>query len=356
MAGTVHVLGAGLAGMVAAVRLARSGRDVRVLDGAKGLGGMGGLHPSVHTTPVDPGWLSDQVGIDLRPAFHPTRKLLIGINEKTYRLDPGPLHTVERGGRASSIDALLYDAAREAGVRFEFGVFLKDLRDLPPGSIVATGLHPEMYDYLEIPFEIPRGFAATRKGEGAPWCVGGLSAYTDDYFYANGANELVYALLFGRRKVTAESLAACERDIRDKFDLAFDRWEYFSVRVPTGSASSPTLFRDGYVLAGTVSGAMDPVALFGIHGAILSGRVAAMAVEDPESAAREFRRMNRYYRVGYYLKEAQRLSGRKIALYQFNVDHPRLSFPLLAASSLAVPGYRGGYWNYEIARGAQRIA
>jgi hypothetical protein len=204
--GKVHILGAGLSGLVAAVNVARAGREVLVIEGAKRLGGMGGLHPSVHTTPIDPAWMSEQVGIDLKPAFHPIQNFLMGINEKTFRLNPAQMHAVERGARGASIDSLLYNLALAAGVRFEFGTRLKDLRSLPKGSIVATGLLPEMYDYLQIPFEIPRGFASTRKTDWAPWCAGIMSSYTDDYFYANCANRLMYGLLFGRGRVTPEGL------------------------------------------------------------------------------------------------------------------------------------------------------
>jgi len=114
-----------------------------------------------------------------------------------------------------------------------------------------------MYDYFEIPFEIPRGFASTRTTDWDTWCAGILSSYTDDYFYANCANRLMYGLLFGRSKVTVEGLEACKVDVQKKFGLELDTWEYFTVRVPTGSARNPRLFQDGYILAGTLAGAMD---------------------------------------------------------------------------------------------------
>ena len=353
MGGTVHILGAGLAGMVAAVNLARAGREVLVIEGARGIGGLGGLHPSVHTTPIDPAWMSGQVGIDLTPVFHPIRDFSLGINEKTFRLVPGPLHAVERGARPGAIDSLLFARAREAGVKFEFGTLLKDLRRLPKGSIVATGLQPEMYDYLQIPFEIPRGFASTARTDRDPWCGGILSSYTDDYFYANCANRLMYGLLFGRGRVTEEGLETCKEDIRARFGLELGNWEYFTVRVPTGSARNPRLYQDGYILAGTLSGSMDPGSLFGIHGAILSGKVAATAVENPRLAEQEFKRLNRYYRVAYFLKEFQRRLPGRLAVLEASVRHPRLLLPLSAVSSLAVPGYRRGLWVMQVMRGAR---
>ena len=355
MSNKVHILGAGLSGMVAAINLARAGREVLVLEGSKKIGGMGGLHPSVHTTPMDPGWMSHQVGIDLTSAFHPIKTFLWAIDDKAYRLNPASMHAVERGARKGSIDTLLYNQALEVGVEFAFGQHMKDLRQLPKGSIVATGLLPEMYDYFEIPFEIPRGFATTSRTDWDAWCAGTMSSYTDDYFYANCVNNLMYGLLFGRNKVTVEGLEACKKDVQRRFGLDLNKWEYFTVRVPTGSARNPRLFQDGYILTGTLSGSMDPSSLFGIHGAILSGKVAATAVEDPDRAAKEFKRMNRFYKLAYYMKELQRRMPGKRALFEFNVRHPLLLFPMTAIISLAIPGYQHGFWNRDMVKGAERI-
>ncbi|MEW6443930.1 MAG: NAD(P)-binding protein [bacterium] len=355
MAEKIHILGAGLSGMVAAINLARQGREVLVLEGAKGLGGMGGLHPSVHTTPIDPAWMSREIGIDVTPVFHRPKGFMLGLGDKTFKLDPGPMHSVERGARKTSIDTLLYEEAQAAGVAFQFGVYLKDLRQLPKGSIIATGLHHEMYDYLAIPSEVPRGFASTRKIDWENWCAGSMASYTDDYFYANCVNQLMYGLLFGRRKVTVEGLEACKLDIRKKFGLELENWEYFTVRVPTASATNPRLFQDGYILAGTLAGAMDPIALFGIHGALLSGKVAATAVESPDQGLAEFRRITRYYRIAYYVKQFQKSLPPNLAAMEFSLRHPRLFYPMMAISSVSVPGYRQGNWNYEVMKKLERV-
>ncbi len=46
MAEKIHILGAGLSGMVAAITLARQGREVLVIEGEKKLGGMQSAHCS----------------------------------------------------------------------------------------------------------------------------------------------------------------------------------------------------------------------------------------------------------------------------------------------------------------------
>ena len=355
MAGKVHILGAGLAGMVAAINLARKGREVLVIEGEKKIGGMHRDLPSIHTTPIDPAWMSEQVGIDVTPAFHPIQGFQVVIGRRMYELNPGPMHAVERGARKTGIDALLYDEACQAGVQFSFGTLLKDLREVPTGSIVATGLDPTMYDYLDIPFEIVRGFSGTHKTDREPWAAGMMAEYTNDYFYANCANHLMYGLFFSRGKVSAETLELCVRDAEERFGFHLPKWEYSTGRVPTGSARNPRLYQDGYILAGTLSGAMDPGALFGIHGAILSGKVAATAVDDPERAIQEFKNMNRFYRISYYMRRFfSRMPGR-LAMMDFNIRHPLIAYPMMLLTSAAIPGYHHGTWNYEVMKSAKRV-
>jgi len=88
MAEKIHILGAGLSGMVAAITLARQGREVLVIEGEKRLGGMHHELPSVHTTPIDPAWMSEQVGIDVRSAFHQIKSFHTAVGNRMYELSP----------------------------------------------------------------------------------------------------------------------------------------------------------------------------------------------------------------------------------------------------------------------------
>ncbi len=355
MADTVHILGAGLSGMVAAINIARQGRKVLVLDAAKKIGGMSGFHPSIHTTPVDPVWMSKQIEIDLTGYFHPLKDFLVGIKQKTFQGLPGPLHSVERGHRKTALDTLLYKLALEAGVEFQFDAYLTSPGILPKGSIIATGLHPEMYDYFHLPKETVKGFAAAGKTSKNNWCIGQLDDYSNDYFYANSANNLMYALLFGRDNVSEEALAHCQVQIKEKFNLDLSPWNYFSGNVPTGSAGNPRLFHDGYILAGTLSGAMDPVSLFGIHGALLSGKVAATAVLNRKEGIKTFKRLNRFYSIGYLLRRIlERIPGRLIIM-EATCRYPLMFFPVTCISSLSIPGYTSDLWNYQCMKQIKRI-
>ena len=60
----VHIVGAGLSGMVAAINLAREGHQVVVLEGADRIGGDPLHHPAIHGTPMNFDLIKDYVGID----------------------------------------------------------------------------------------------------------------------------------------------------------------------------------------------------------------------------------------------------------------------------------------------------
>ena len=75
------VVGAGPAGLVAAINLAREGFKVRVFEKEKQIGGYPHWHPSAHDTPVGKDLFrairtGDQAGRNqmvMRPSFIPTR-------------------------------------------------------------------------------------------------------------------------------------------------------------------------------------------------------------------------------------------------------------------------------------------
>ena len=88
---------------------------------------------------------------------------------------------------------------------------------------------------------------------------------------------------------------------------------------PTGSFSNPRLFSGDLILTGTLSGMQDPSMVLGVHGALVSGRIAAMAVNDRERATAEFRRMNRWWRL--------RLPDAAAALGHASLGSPDSSIP-----------------------------
>lgn len=306
------VLGAGLSGMVAAINLAREGEEVLVLDQAKAIGGSTNFHPSVHITMLNHPLLWEYSRVNLDSGFVPLESYDISFGGELFAMNPSCLYVVERGHRPKTLDNMLYKMALEAGVKFEFGVKISRAEELREMSIVATGLHPEMYEVLSIPYKHISGFYFRRETTELDRCaIAYFDDYTTTYFYAAGLNGLLYGLIFSTRPITGEGLKKLSGQLERVEGFTDIVWEEFSCRVPLGSPNNPRLFADWCVLAGSIAGFMDPALMFGIHGAILSGRVASTAVDDPLIAMRDLRGFTRKFRSTYYLgKVIRHVPGR----------------------------------------------
>jgi len=337
----IHIAGAGLGGMVAAMNLARRGYEVHVIEAAAGLGGVGDFHPSLHVTPIDRQWMSGFIGCDISDALVEAPELRFWIQQHLYAMHYPVLCFVERGDRPTALDQVLYRNCTEQGVKFHFGVRLKRPTELPPGSIFACGLHPLMYQELGIPFQRIYGSYLAFEFDAGKLdrhlrCY--FDDYTRDYFYAAGVNRLWYGLLFGRQPLTDQGRAECLRQIEAREGVQIKEWRHITGCTPTGSITNPRLFTGKYLLAGSMSGMMDPFFLFGIHGALLSGKIAATAVEQPEEALRLFRHLNRHYWKAYLLRQGYEVNPFGFALFRNMTEKPRLFAPLQMLLGLGVPG------------------
>ncbi len=141
----VTIVGAGLAGLVAAINCAKAGHRVNVLEKFDHVGGDPHVRPAVDVTPMDTEALGRFIGVELKPPYvSPCEEFIIYVYGKRYVV-PGCqmyLQSVERGSRSSSLDQYLYEVALDAGAEFEFGISCdsrEDFAQLPPSSIIAPG-------------------------------------------------------------------------------------------------------------------------------------------------------------------------------------------------------------------------
>lgn len=305
--GEIAVYGAGLAGMVAAINLAREGHRVVVYDREPRIGGSAAVHPSIHTTPLQPRETWDYIGIDLSDCFVPTREYpAFWYNSGRITLPPYVNNTcaynVERGPGKSSIDTRLYDIARAEKVQFVFGRTLgaEELARVPKGSIIATGLYREVYDLVGVRCAGTYGYSATAPTpEGESSGAIHMGRYSVDYGYTASLNGLMFALLFSRAPLGERELAGFRRVLHKSRGIEFDSWRSFTGYFPREAK----LFWEGKILAGTLSGMIEPFWGYGIVGALLSGRVAALAHLSTTRAAMDFHRFTRGFQGKLARKE-----------------------------------------------------
>lgn len=301
----VIVYGAGMSGLVAAYNLAREGHDVLVREREATFGGSRIFNPSTHVTPLDLAATSEYIGIDISPAFHAVESISLYLHDSMVPLPSAGSYAVERSSRLSSLDALLYEACLEAGVEFEFERELTrdELGDLPPGTVIACGLNTEAYNLLGIPYITWYGWMARGEAERSGYAWIWLDECITEYGYISYCNGLYYDLLFSYGQAVGKDCLERYRDfMRRAENVDHSDWEYVSGAVPLAVPDNPQLMRDGLIMCGTISGAMDPFMGFGISGALVTGKVAAMAVEDGPAAAEEFTRFNRNFAAVHRFK------------------------------------------------------
>ncbi len=347
----VTVVGAGLAGLVAAINCARSGHRVRVLERFERVGGDPYIRPAVDVTPMDPERLGSFIGVELEPPYvTPTGEFAIYVYGKRH-LIPGSrlyLHSVERGSRSTAIDFYLYEKARELGVEFEMGVDLnsqKDFAELPPNTIVATGLEVEPFLALRRPYQEVYGFIGKTRHEGPPRIMGFFDRYTSYYNYCANVNGVAFALAFDSRPVTGSLRDEWDRQLREWEGMDFETWLPHEGVVATRKITSPCLFAGNKILAGTLAGMQDPFFLFGVQSSLVSGKIAAMALEDRERAWRMFKSFTSAYRYSWLYKrffDAQPHLLRNLGLrtaFGLYLTRPALLQPAIDIALRSLPGF-----------------
>ena len=320
--GPIHVVGAGLAGLTAAINLAREGREVIVLEKGKRVGGLAVYNPSPHGTPMDADAMSRYIGIDLKPGMVLMEDGILGVYGKRFKLKFPPnvqAWMIERGPRKSSMDHYLYRIAVEEGVKFEFDQPIKtdkQVRELPRGSIMATGLHADGFEAANVPYRPLFGYFAKCR---VPWQEARVSFcfddYSPDYAFTCSVNGIAFALIFNRERPVAKwemEKFAESATLEDGYP--FKRFyplgggsSGVAAAAPIRQFTNPRLFHGDLILAGTLAGMMDPILFFGMHGAFISGKIAARALSDPAGAYDEFRRLNWTF---YPLLAAKRIINR----------------------------------------------
>ncbi len=345
------ILGAGLSGLVAAVLLAKEGKKVRVIEGAKDIGGDLGFHPSLHGTPLDVDKIAAWTGLDTDCMFTKGNGVQMFIGKQAFPQEP--VYLIERSNRPTSIDAYLLKQAKALGVEFEFGHYVKDPKTLPKGSIIATGFHPGMYKAFDRKCHKGEGYSIVEKNDdpGLEGNVyGWIGPYTNDYAYGCVLNGMKYIALFSRFGLPDNSLDQFREHLKATLGWEYDDWNYVRNIPYPWSYKSPPLWIDDYIVTGTVGGIIDPMAGFGIQGAILSGVVAAWAVTDPFRARKELKDLNKHFLVSTLSFEATKNIPFRETFFKTMFTLPELFKPMIGLMGKGIPGLEGNY-TYDLLKG-----
>jgi flavin-dependent dehydrogenase len=348
------VVGAGLAGLVAAINLAREGRDVLVLDREERVGGTHLYHPSPEGTPIHQKGIKEYTGIDFSPAaaapavapFQVGRTVAYG-EMIPVDMDAISSFVIERGPRSTSLDSYLYRIAQDEGVKFEFGHAIMsndDVATLPPDSIIATGLYFEGFDATRVPYLTSFHFIARQTIEDTE--SNHVTVYhgefTRDYAYTASVNGLQFAHVFQRDPIGKDTLKAFEEQVYISEGIEFKSWSHFTFPVPAASMHNPRLFAGDKILAGTLSGCMESYMFFGMLGAMVSGKIAAIAVTDKAKAAEEFKLATSSFASAYMAKKLTSLAPHSVqkVLLPFAFRHA-FDVPMVAGVvKKAMPGWK----------------
>jgi hypothetical protein len=350
----VAIVGAGLAGMTAALNLARDGKDVLVLEKYDQVGGMPQVRPAVDVTPFDVGPVGKFIGVELgAPQIVPCEHWnFYAFGQKVeMKVKEVNLHCVERGPRKSSLDSQLYELCLQAGVKFEFNkpfASQHDYSQLPPDSIIATGLYPAAaLEAFNIPYQKVFGYMGRGKTDNWPRTGVWMDDYALDYAYYGSSNDVVFCLYFAREPVKdSEFERFKEVQLEGEEGMECSSWIYYEGEVPTASYHNPRLFEGNKILAGTLAGGMDPFALFGVHGSLVTGKIAAIAHDDKAAAYALFKKYTRYFKRNLFMRrmfDATPVAIRKRIMgpqLQFSQDHAQQLMPLMNNFFKALPGYQ----------------
>ena len=289
----IQIYGAGLAGLVAAINLARNGYKVTIYEKENRIGGSAKCHPSNHMTPVHIQKMQKYIGIKIESCFSKLDAFRGYIGPKKYVFSTENLYVVERGPRESSLDCSLYKIALDEGVNFEFSQPLtkEKLRDIPENSIIATAGYSQLVSSLDLPYVTFKQFDMHMKADLGNIAIAYFGDYSSDYGYISGKDGIISAQLSGSSNLSQENLKKFTKLVKETEDIELNGWSSVVSHFPKKVQLFTKVSGKTFVLAGDVAGFLDPFFGFGINGALISGKIAAISIISKQKAIQEFKQL-----------------------------------------------------------------
>ncbi len=164
--------------------------------------------------------------------------------------------------------------------------------------------------------------------------------YCTDYYYRASLNGITFGLIFSRKPITKKGEEMWLRDMKEKIGEVPKKYTRFRASM---DLTRPVLFMKNRILTGTFSGTIDTSLGFGIYGAILSGKVAAVAYEDKEKGLKEFKRLNRFFHIVKFMWHINQWTPFRLHLAKLTMPLYPLFYPLITIQGRSIPGFPLNY-------------
>lgn len=291
---SIHIYGAGLSGLTAAIHLARNGYDVTVFEKEKRIGGSSKCTPAIHMTPMHFQKMKEYVGIDVEPCFKELDSFKAYIYEKIVQFNPQKLYVVERGPMKSSLDYYLYQKAEEQGVHFEYShqVTKENIPTIQEGSIIATGGYSCLCKDLNI-YHVPylHYDGLIKTDETKNYCLAYFDSYLVGYGYIAVKDGLLSAQVgFMPDQPHETYLQRFIEQIKTTEQIELKHWSIVHDNFPGRTSLFKKIHGKTFIVTGVLSGFIDPFFGFGVNSALISGKIAATTAISKKNGIQEFRK------------------------------------------------------------------
>jgi len=275
---TIKILGAGPAGLSAAINLAKAGYDVEIFEKNEDVGGrFHGDFQGLENWSDDEDVLScfKNMNIDINFECTPFSKLSISNESKKWDFNCSrpAFYLIKRGNGEESLDQGLKNQAQDIGVNIHF----KETIPENEANIIATGpIKKELFAAAKgITFET----SSSNLAVGLVNNESALNGYS--YLLISEGHGCMTTVLFNN----FNDINSCFEDTKGFFNSNFDLdLKKLSYMGGIGSFSSKNIFKCGKSLyVGEAAGLQDFLWGFGIKSALMSGYLAAKSISDGEN-------------------------------------------------------------------------